>query len=67
VCGESRVTVHAFWQTITRLEKKGTNAFLATLEVAGKAGDGCPRALVKGSGAHLAIHFMMTIVFIFQF
>jgi len=65
--GEQGATVHAFRQTITRLEKKGTDAFLATLDIAGKAWYGCTGALVKGSGANLAIHFTITIVFLFQF
>ena len=67
VGGVSGATVHAFGETITRLEKKGTDAFFATLEVAREAWHGGAGALVKGSGAHLAIHFTITIVFIFQF
>jgi len=65
--GEAGTTVHTFRQTITRLEKKGTDTFLATLEVAREAWHGSTSALVKGSGAHLAIHFTITIVFLFQF
>jgi len=67
VSGEQGVAVHTFRETITGLEKKGTDAFFATFDIAGKAWYGSTRALVKGSGAHLAIHFTITIVFIFQF
>ena len=67
VGGESGATAHAFGQTITRLEKKGTDAFFATLDVAREAWYGCTGALVKGSGTDLAIHFTIPIVFLFQF
>jgi hypothetical protein len=67
VCGKQGATVHAFGETITGLEKKGTDAFLATLDIAGKAWYRGTRALVKGSGTNLAIHFRITIVFLFQF
>jgi len=67
VCRKSDITVHTFRQTITGLEKKGADTFFAALEVAGEAGNGRPSALVEGSGTYLAIHFTMSIVFIFQF
>jgi hypothetical protein len=67
VGGESGATVHTFGQTITCLEKKGTDAFLATLDIAGKTWYGRTGALVEGSGTYLAIHFTLTIVFLFQF